>query len=715
MPPTIPESDFEAMDDDYETSNVKRYHYEVKFEVVMKEGTKTIPGKASLVKAMTTIKNAKRKAEKIDFFDTNGLQISPDLRGIDQDEIEDRFCMEVGGINDNKLFFACSILTDVTFSILKGRTLDEFKKHNIYFKIHKGGFKFGVNWSPIGFFLKQHPGFIDTVTARDNLRATIANSWYHDKSFFDEDQKTKIAQTIEPGTHLESFDPLLIPFQIIQTTISAKNSDNDAIRTNAAVVMIPFQFFKVGITIMDYMTITTDTIDNYIPLGYKKEEPDNFFNIVYEHNKWMENIRHISITNIPTNRQFKEETDALSGKSLETALQQITDIEYLGYIRSKKLVHAAVSVKKIQQTIESIQEILIATKLPYKPLIAKRFNPNRSLGSIKSGTSKYSAAMAKYQSNRSPNASIATSQGEDVSRLTGYTGRSWGNQRKIPKEIDFTDNTQFPTLTANQPSTDPLIIPHTATLDDSITDTTVIQQAIDSALKKAYELHLKEMTDMQEKFNQQLDIIRSQQQNTNLESKVDRLMEILLMDKQTSIDRESPIRKKGRPNNLNQTAFESESTPTRSNCQTKDPSDDTQMTDQSHETEPPMGPHFERESLEAYNNYCITHDDASNTSSSESSESDWITKTKKEKKFPKMTQTKLVTMMKHGGYGNNDSPPRKNTATNQYNPRKQTPPRAGRGSPSRSTQMDKQTTNDLRLTKLPSTRSGPKDPHGRED
>ena len=68
MPPTIPESDFEAMDDDnYKTSTIKKYVYNIKFEVVMKEGTKMMPGKASLIKAMTTIKNAKRKDEKMDF------------------------------------------------------------------------------------------------------------------------------------------------------------------------------------------------------------------------------------------------------------------------------------------------------------------------------------------------------------------------------------------------------------------------------------------------------------------------------------------------------------------------------------------------------------------------------------------------------------------------------------------------------------------------
>jgi len=707
MPPTIPESDFEDMDDDYETFSGKKHNYQVKFEVVLKEGTKTIPGKARLVKAMTTVQNAKRKTEKIDFYDTNGQQISPDLRGIDQDEIEGRFCMEIGGINDNKLFFGCTIVTDISFSILKGRTLDEFKKHNIYFKIHNGGFKYGVNWSPIGFFLKQHPGFIDTVTARDNMMEKIEKSWNNDKAFFDTDQKTKITNAIDPDIPPGSFDPLAIPFELIKSSIIAKNSENETSRANAVVVTIPFQFFKVGITIMDYMAITTDTIDNYIPLGYKKEEPDNFFNIVYEHNKWLENVRHISVTNIPTNQKFKEETDSF-GNSFEKLLQQIHDIDHLGYIRSKKLVQVAIPTNKVHSTTDRIQEAIAKTEgFSYKPQVAKKFNPSGSLGSSKSGTSKYSAAMAKYKTNRSPNASIATSQDEDVSRLTGYTGRSWGKPRKIPKEIDFTDKTQFPPLN-QKPDKDMATEPQAINLDDSITDTTVIQQAIDSALKKAYEVHLKEMTDMQERFNQQLELIRKQQQNTNLETKVDQLMEILLAEKQPDTDRESPIRKKGRPNNLENTAFASSETPTRSNCQP------TKTPNQQDETEPPMGPHFEVAPQEADSSHASNIDNMS-TSSSEESENAWVTKTRKEKRFPKLTQTKLVDMMKQGEFGSKSSPPRKTNNTSTYNQMlSQTPPRAGRGSPPRSLHHDKHKNNELQLTKLPSTRSGQSNPHGRE-
>jgi hypothetical protein len=173
MLPTIPESDFEVMEDNYETSNIKKYVYEIKFEVMPKEEIETIPGKASLIKSLLIIKNAKRIQDKINFFDTNGIQISPDLCGIEQNEIEGRFCMETGGKDDKKLFFACSIqstlLFTLLFNVIKGRTLNDVKKYGIYAKIHHGGFRYGVNWSPIGFFIKQHPGFVDTKIVRNEL------------------------------------------------------------------------------------------------------------------------------------------------------------------------------------------------------------------------------------------------------------------------------------------------------------------------------------------------------------------------------------------------------------------------------------------------------------------------------------------------------------------------------------------------------------------
>jgi hypothetical protein len=242
MPSTIPESDFEAMEDKMDSTNNKKYVYNIKFEVVLKERTGSIPGKASLTKTLMTLQNARRKHEKIDFFDTNGMQISPNLQGIDQDDIEGRFCMEMGGYDESTLFFACTIQTTIPFSVLKGRTIDDFKKHNIYIKIHRGGYKYGVNWSPIGFFIKQHSGYVDNAIVRENLMKKIVYSWNHDDEFFDEDQKSKIVKILEPENHHETFDPTMIPFEIVQASIYAKNESNEQIRANGAVVLtIPFQ------------------------------------------------------------------------------------------------------------------------------------------------------------------------------------------------------------------------------------------------------------------------------------------------------------------------------------------------------------------------------------------------------------------------------------------------------------------------------------------
>ena len=651
-----------------DTSNIKKYVYDIKFEVVMKDGTKTIPGKSSLVKALLTIKNSKRKTEKIDFFDTNGIQISPDIRGIEQDEIEGRCCMEVGGSNGNHLFFACTIQTNIPFSVLKGRTIDDFKKNNIYFKIHKGGFKYGVNWSPIGFFLKQHPGFIDNQTLRDNLMMKIVNSWNNETDYFDDDQKNKISRIIDPETHLGNFDPTLIPFEIIQTTILAKNQANETCKTNAVVLTIPFQFFKVGITIMDYMAITTDNVKNYIPIGYKKEDPENFFNILYDHSAWMQDIRLVTITNVSTSQQFNNETNR-EGQTLHAILNQIPEIETASYIEKRKQVFVTIPAKKVQHITDRIIKELAAADFPYKPQVAKKFNPTGSLGSNKTGTSKYSAAMSKYQqTTRSPNVSIATSYGEEASRMTGYTGRSWGTQRKIPREIDFTDATEFPPLynasTTNKDTTQ-VNIPQSMINDESITDTTVIQQAIDSALKKAYEDHRRELAAMQARFDTQLEELKQQQNTTSLEMKFDKLLEMLTIDSNVTM-RESPIRKKGKPNNLEATTYSQTETPTRSNKT----SPDTLPTDMdTDDNEPLMGPLYDAlpDSPQRIKAHIQRYEDGqpdNSTPTTTAKEEVWITKEKKDKRATRsMTQTLISDTMSQGGYGQTHSPPRRNPSS----------------------------------------------------
>jgi len=477
----------------------------------------------------------------------------------------------------------------------------------------------------------------------------------------------------------------------------AKNQSNEIIRVNAVVVTVPFQFYKVGITIMDYLVITSEKIDNYIPIGFKKEDPENFFNIVNNHSNWINKTRHAIIRNVPTIKHMRGEVNN-TGCSLEKLLKDIPEIENISYSPDKKQITVAISSQKMTHTTRMIERVITSSEFTYKPQLAKKFNPTGSLGSTNSGTSKYSNAMKKYQvNNLSPNSSVATSI--DDSKMTKNTGWSWTTQKKIPKEIDFSDATEFPALPTTKPQTTSPTIN-----DESITDTTVIQQAIDTALKKAHEDYRKELEAMQEamqdKFNKQLQIIQQQNSTSTLEKKFDSLLEILMNDRST-IHSESPLRKKGKPTNLEEDVFSQRETPQqRSNTNNDNEHQKPPAQNMDVDDEPPIGPHFDVET-----------DNRTNDSSS--SEGDWITTGKKAKKHHRMTQSKLVDMMQNGGYG----PTRpNNTSQEQSSNIRNTPPRQqgrqGRGSPSRFTHSPQRP--NVNLTTLSSSRSGPREPHGRE-
>jgi hypothetical protein len=158
---------------------------------------------------------------------------------------------------------------------------------------------------------------------------------------------------------------------------------------------------------------------NYIPLGYKREEPEDYYNIVYDHATWMEKTRNLIITNVPTYSHYTDVTNT-ANNTLKTLRQQTTGVENASYIQNKEQVNITIQADKLNRVTKAIQENLSNDGFAYRPQIAKKFNPTGSLGTNKSGTSKYSAAMSKYKTTRS-NASVATSYG-DSSRKTGYTG-----------------------------------------------------------------------------------------------------------------------------------------------------------------------------------------------------------------------------------------------------------------------------------------------------
>ena len=454
----------EGTEDTMDINPGPKHDYDVKIEFVLKSPGEKVYAKAIMVKTMKAIQNTIRKGEFITFNDViDADPVHPELRGIAPEEVSNKFCFEVGGPDRSIAFFGFILQSNLSFQVLKKRTFDEFKKTNTFMRLHSGGFAHGVNWSTLGFILEEHPIFTDVNTLRATLMNKVATAWSNDSEIFTADKKADIAHTIKPNSNLP-FTPFDIPLNIAISTVSTKNEQGAALKVNAVVVTIPQQFYHIGNFILDHLTIVRQSVTHYIPNGFKREDPEGHYDFVDQHRVWLDNHRNIPILNVASASQFTQEKNA-NQVSLKVLLLGVPGIERCNYDATNQRVNVSVNASNFSQVSKAITAMIEAAELPFKPMVKQNYNPTGSLGSIKTGTSKYLDTISKYKKNRSPNSSMATSVGNQ-SATTSRSTRTW-NTHRIPTEIDFSEDNfpPIPSKAENQNATPPDRTPATNTFN----------------------------------------------------------------------------------------------------------------------------------------------------------------------------------------------------------------------------------------------------------
>jgi len=419
-----------------------KYNYDVKIEFVLKSPGEKVYAKAIMVKTMKAIQNTIRKDEYVTFHDVDEANpVHPELRGIAPEEVANKFCFEVGGADRSIAFFGFILQSNLSFQVLKKRTFDEFKKTNTFMRLHSGGFAYGVNWSTLGFILEEHPIFTDVNTLRTTLMNKVASAWSNDSEIFTADKKADIAHTINPNSSTP-FTATDIPLNIATSTVSAKNEKGETLKATVVVVTIPQKFYHIGNFIMDHLSIVRQSVTHYIPNGFKREDPEGYYEFVDQHRIWMDNHRNIPILNVTTVNQFTHEKNA-NQVSLKILLLGVPGIDRCNYDHVNKRVNVSVTASNFAQVSTAITSMIATAGLPFKPMVRQNYNPTGSLGSKKTGTSKYLDIVSKYKKNRSPTSSLATSAGNQ-STTTAKSTRTW-NTNRIPTEIDFSED-NFPPI-----------------------------------------------------------------------------------------------------------------------------------------------------------------------------------------------------------------------------------------------------------------------------
>jgi len=480
---------------------------------------------------LKNIRDTKPKDERLDFLDIKSALINHELRGIPNADLTERFCIENGGIKNEILYLGFRIKSTTPFPAIQKRVIPLFRPSRIYMKLHCGGFKHGVNWTNLGFFLKQHPKFTDFSSLKHEVSKMIVHGWDHDHNIFDDEKKKDIQKIIDPTRapqEFRDFSPRNIPIEIIPGVITAINTQDEKMNANVVIASIPYKFQRLGIAIMDYLAVEAKTLDNYIPMGMRRTEPEGFYDILESYNTWKFQHRTIVITNVATRRQYDTEKNQ-SGNTLTFVLNNIPHVDNVFFEPSNGKVLLSASVNTYEQVFKDTITAMKQSKF-------ESFEPNVKKPFLSSGTgsvaSKYSDILNRHRpNNRSPTASIATSTGDNNTRAPSIRST---NGRKIPRAIDLTGAAQFPDLprvTTNIPT--PVNVTMTppnkthiqalqGTYEPTPTTNSDLESSIQSAITKALQQqelrHNQEMQSALERCNK-LQTRLEQQQNEFLKQR----------------------------------------------------------------------------------------------------------------------------------------------------------------------------------------------------
>jgi uncharacterized coiled-coil protein SlyX len=467
----ILESAFEQLSDDIDAGKIKQFIYDLKVEIPVEEGVEKVHAKPLVTRTIEILKTATNDDEIIEFHDTTGAQIRPNLAELKGQDLRNRLCIEVTKGKKKTLMFGIQIKTTVPFSTIKDRSVAHLRKYNTYVRIHHGGFTHGVNYSNLGFFIDQHPMFSNKSDILKDVITKIDQAWTNDEDFWTTEKQEKIKTLIDPKS--PNFLPGKTPLVVSSVSVSSKWK-NKEIRSVVTMLSIPHKFYKAGVTIMDYLMLTAKTIKKYVPMAFRLEDPAAFHNILQNQLQWMESHRNIQIRfNDSKNAEEKAGKD---GNTIIDFLRSRTDIIAAHTDYPNKKINVSVNQRTFRDVQKQIHHDIQKQTFPYE--ISVRMPKTTEPSIANSGAeSKYHYALESLTSVCDDQNSAKSSQ------------NAWKRKPKIPIVIDFTsDNESFPPLSTKRTTTS-----DSSAKSNNTFTTTTIQSAVAEALNIAQAEHNKEI------------------------------------------------------------------------------------------------------------------------------------------------------------------------------------------------------------------------------
>ena len=322
-------------------------------------------------------------------------------------------------------------------------------------KLHTGNFDHGVNWVNLGFLMDMHPNFGNLEAITNDIVQSIVNGWHHDDHYWNKDRRAAIQQIYDPDGK-QVFKPSEFPIIVRTDNVTAQSKNGNQIRTYAVTVTTPAKFQRTGKMLLDYLFLTKRSLKNYIPMAFRTEDPNEFFELIKQHENWMTNHRNIQLRNVSTIEQFRTTISTVDNNTLENLISKIPEVINFQFDSQRQRVNVSVAVENYMTTIESLDKAIRTSQFEFPVFVKKpKQHTTSSPNSSTTGRFSYASALAFHKQERATKSVYTQNSHDDHSTSSKTSLRPW-SQRPIPKTINFVDVNDFPFLrTKKNLPTDP--------------------------------------------------------------------------------------------------------------------------------------------------------------------------------------------------------------------------------------------------------------------
>ena len=452
-----------------------QYKYDLRLEIAVKEATETIEVATifyDLVKRMKSAVEGKPlvvlTASDENFSESDTMT---------SDDFQKAFKVDKTVGKNQKVLLGFKIRTTTKLYDIKQRIFTNYlHAHDLYLREHVGGFTEGVKVFSYGFLKDDHPDHPDVPALTTRFNRWISDAWK--KLTKDEKQKWK-----EEMPHA-FYGPtgIALPVNFSKERITANVTGKEKFTTTALMVTTPSKYGPLLRELLN-SAVLNKRINNLIPLAFSREDPDGYYNILVNHDHFMENHRNIPIMHAPLEAST---TRGLKGATLAELLYTNKDVLRVSHDTVHDKIHVSTTAAKYKTLHQWIVKTLAENKFPYTPYL-------RPL--------KYGGDITKFSTVLSAAASVAS-----TSDTTARTTRSSPWKQRPPLNISYVLSSEaFPSL----PKARPPAVPTPSTASETLDEDT-IQSAISAALSKLESQHQAELDSLKKEMTQKMAELETQ-------------------------------------------------------------------------------------------------------------------------------------------------------------------------------------------------------------